>query len=74
MWFRRHDSKARVDLPANGKPAGESSRIAGKPDFSTVTFPLASSGVWKGDIHSVAFEFASEPGTFVEIDTIEIIG
>ena len=57
---------------ANGKSLGKNATVSGD-DYVLIQIPLQGNAAWKGKIESLEIGLSGGEGTFVEIDTIEVI-
>lgn len=62
----------KLDVLANNASVGEA-ELAGGEAFETVRIPLVENEAWSGTVNSLALDLTAKPGTFVEIDAIEVV-
>ena len=69
----RSKNEIKVQAFANGKALGESKKVSSGDSFSDVQFLLKGNPAWKEKIESLEISLEGSEGTFVEVDTIEVI-
>ncbi|MEM7012510.1 MAG: hypothetical protein AAF585_13620, partial [Verrucomicrobiota bacterium] len=69
----RSSSETTVEFRVNDKSLGDPKTVKSGNEYVDVVIPLTNNAAWTGEINSLEIKLGGEPGTHVEVDTIQVV-